>query len=142
MKLPIVNNKRFFGFMPSISKGIWPLYLLFLALSCAKISPESTIIGNWNYVAVTQDNKPFLPVDPADVLILDSNNFNYSLRLANIKGSGTWEILKPDTLVLYYSNTDTTRDVKLHTRYFKIHILTQHRLEFQEHDVLFQFDRF
>ena len=142
MKLPIGNNKRFLDFLPTIPKGIWPVCLFLFAFSCTNVSPESTIIGTWNYEAVTLNNKEFIPVDPTDVFILDSNyNFNYSLRLANKSERGTWEILKPDTLVLYYSNPDTTRDVKLKTRYFKINILTQHRLEFQEHDVLFQFDR-
>lgn len=135
MKLPIVNNRPKALAVFFFKMRIVAFFCFLFVSSCTKISPESTLKGSWNYVAVTKENKPFFLIDKSDMLLIDTNNnFSYTLRLAQKYGKGTWVFLNPDTLALYYTEPDTVR-------YFKIRVLTDHRLEFQENDVLFQLDR-
>jgi hypothetical protein len=109
------------------------LLALFVGLiSCTTITKQQRLIGKWQYVSITQNNKEFLETTHKDYLLLNKNgSFKYELIKAKRAGEGTWT-LEDNVLKLHYASSYTIRN-------FKIRILTEKVLEFDENNTVFKF---
>ena len=106
--MKIKNN--FYPFLQSLSI----LFCLFLGLTSCK-QEESTlakqICKKWNTISISKDGTSVKKVDSNDCLLITSGgDFNYSLKLEQVKANGKWTLIG-DTLQFCYEPKDSIHGI-------------------------------